>query len=151
MPFFIPENGPLEVLPGYTVINWKVDRVQPSLDGPMLSRRVLLKMAFEFLACHTPDSIDDQNEQLDNLRSAILKGSEAWIEVEHLTSREYRPLHGLALEEDEGHAVVHICLFGWNHYRVHLLRVRTLPPFFAYSDDLAKRTEHCAILEAKSS
>jgi hypothetical protein len=34
---------------------------------------------------------------------------------------------------------------------VHLLRVRTRPPFFAYTYDLAERSECCRILVAGSS
>lgn len=146
----LPENVRVELLPGDEVINWRVDEIQPALDGPMLSERVLLKIAFEFLACHTPDSIYGRTEQLENIRSALLGDTVPWMEVEGLTSRRYRPIHGLALE-DAGHAVVHICLFGWIHYRVHLLRVRTRPPFFAYTCDLAEGVEHCGILMADAS
>lgn len=142
----LPENISIELLPGYWVSNWRIDDIRPALDGPGLSDRALLKIAFEFLACHTPHSIYGDGEQLENIRSALLAKTDPWIRVEHLTSRKYQPLHGLALEADEGHAVVHICLFGWIHYRVHLLAICTQPPFFAYTCDLAEGTEHCDIL-----
>ncbi len=142
----IPENVRAELMPGYEIINWRIDEVRPALDGPMLSKRVLLKMAYEFLACHVGGSIYERAEQLDIIRAALLANADPCMQVEELTSGRYQPIHGLALEDDE-HAVVHICLFGWIHYRVHLLQVRTQPPMYAYTCNLLEGTERCEAIE----
>lgn len=141
----LPQNMRTELMPGYEVINWRVDEIRPALDGPMLSERVLLKIAYEFLACHLGKSILDNAEQLNNWRTALLGESLHSVRVESLTSGRYRPIHGLALE-DEGHSIIHICLFGWIRYRVHLLDLCISPPYFSYTCNLTEGTDHCQIV-----
>lgn len=143
----LPHNARVELMPGYEVVNWRIDEIRPDCHGPMISEKVLLKISFEFLACHIGESIYSRAEQIENIRSALLSDTAPRIEVERLNSDRYQPIHGLALEDD-GHVVVHICLFGRIHYRVHLLQFCTQPPFFAYTCNLSQGTEHCQILMA---
>jgi len=141
----MPNDVKVDLLPGVSAVKWQVKEAFPALDGPRLSDEVLLKIAYEFIACHCPDAIYQDVEPLNNLRGALRGDGAADIEIEHLTTRKYRPLHGLALEDD-GHVIVNICLFGWLFYRVHLLRLQIPPPFFAYSCDLSSGEEGMSMI-----
>jgi len=141
-----PDNTVVELGLDLRAIRWGIEEIHPVLEGPFLSSAVLAKIAYEFLACHAGDVILSETPQLAGLRAAVLGEREQAIQIEQLTSRKYRALHGLAMDQCAGHAVVHVCLFGWLVYRVHLSRVGFPRPYFIYTCELATGTEHCAEL-----
>ncbi len=147
-----PENQLLQAAPGLAAIKWRIDSVEPALDGPSLSERALLKIAYEFAVCHLAEKAYDESQQLTALRDAIFSHSSesGAFSIEYLTTREYAPVHGLALAGQTPHAVVTICLFGSLLFRVHLCRIAIAPPYFRYTSLLDTGEEVCEVLEDKS-
>jgi hypothetical protein len=148
-----PDNRRIDITPGVAV-RWKLDSVDPALDGPSISEIVLLKIAYEFLACHLGELVYDEAAPLRNIRG-ILTGSEPpqadVFTVEPLTTREYAPVHGVALVGDRPHAVIKVCLFGWLLFRIDLHQVAVAPPHYKYTHALDDGTEEIEPINATGS
>lgn len=147
-----PENRLFQLAPGLAAIKWRIDRIEPALDGPSLSEQTLLKIAYEFAACHLAEKAYDQSHQLATLRGAVFSPSSAFgaFSIDYLTTRRYAAVHQLALTGQTPHVVVTICLFGWLLFRVHLRKIAIAPPHFKYTCLLDTGEEVCEVLEAKS-
>lgn len=142
-----PDNTVVKLGLDLHAIRWGIDEIHPVLEGPFLSPAVLAKIAYEFLACHDGDLILSESPQVAGLRAVVRGDSEEAIQLEWLTSRRYRPLHGLAMEQCSDHTVVRVCLFGWLVCRVHLRTVGLLSrPYFIYTCELDTGEEYCAEL-----
>ena len=146
-----PENCLLELTPRLAAIKWRVDKVEPALDGSLLSERALLKIAYEFAACHLAEKAYDTSEQLAAIRRAVFEPSSdrQVFSIQYLTTRKYAPVHGLALAGMTPHVVVTICLFGWLLFRVHLHQIAIGSPHFKYTCYLETGEEGCEVLEDK--
>lgn len=146
-----PANTRVDFAPGWAAIKREGATIGPALDGPLLSPQVLLKIAYEFLACHLAEAAYDTRAQLAEIRDAVAGRStdpEAYS-IEYLTSREYSPVHGLALIGSP-HVVVRICLFDWLRFRVHFHRLAVGAPYFAYMCLLDSGDEDCKVLEERT-
>src|SRR5438552_2421837 len=53
------ESRLLPLAPGLAAVKWPIERLEPLLDGPSLSEQALLKMAYEFAACHLAERAYD--------------------------------------------------------------------------------------------
>jgi hypothetical protein len=146
-----PDNQLVTLADGLAAIRRRVENVTPALGGPFLPDQVLLKIAYEFAACHMADKAQDSSPQLAALRSAVWLPARAAgvFSIEHLTTRRYAPVHHLSLAGQTPHAVVTICLFGWLLFRVHLRQVAIPPPHFRYTHCLATGDEDCEQVEEK--
>jgi hypothetical protein len=85
------------------------------------------------LACHLAEAAYDTPAQFAEIRDELAgRGTnpEAYS-IEYLRSREYSPVHGLALVGSP-HVVVGICLLNALRFRVHLSRLNVGPPYVAY-------------------
>jgi hypothetical protein len=148
------ENCLLPLAPGLAAYKWRIDEIAPAFDGRSLSEQVLLKIAYEFAACHLADKAYEESPPLVALRSALLSPESPLdpdaVSIDYLTTRTYAPVHGLALHGQTPHVVVSICLFGWLLFRVHLRRIAIGPPHFKYTCYLDTGTEDCEILQDKT-
>lgn len=117
-----PENTEID-LGTWGAVKWSRDHPRPSLTDPLVGEVPVLKMAYEFLACHLDSTIYDT--RLDPLRAAIVDppGPPGTYRVERGAGTEYRPLHGLALEAAKPNVIIQIRLFGWLPFRVHFPRL----------------------------
>lgn len=120
-----PENLPITIGEGLSAVKWSIESLTPALDGDFMDDLVLLKIAYEFLACHLYTAIYHTSPDLAELRGALAGKSEkcGFYHVDRLHAGRYQPLHGLALEAAHPYVTVHVRLFGWIAFRVHLPRV----------------------------
>jgi len=147
-----PENQRIELAPGLAAIKWRIDTIEPALGGPRLPERVLLKIAYEFVACHLGAKVYEQSAQLTDIRRALFEQSADThiYSVEYLTTRKYAPIHRIALAGMSPHVVVTICLFGWLLFRVHFQRIAIPPPNYRYSCNLDNGEEFFEVLNEGS-
>ena len=141
-----PDNQRVELAPGLAAIKWGIDRIEPAYDGPLFSEVALLKIAYEFLACHLGDRIFDESAAFTDIRRILTGAMEPRADVfsvEPLTTREYAPLHGIALVDGGPPAVVKVYLFGWLVFRVTLHRITVGPPHYRYICLLDAGEEAC--------
>jgi uncharacterized protein YlaI len=112
-----PLNQMVQLAPGLEAVKWRIDRIEPSLEGPALSEPALLKIAYEFFACHMGELVYDESPQLAALRAGVFAPAldTTHVTVDYFTTREYSPLHTLSLH-GRPHAVV-------NHPVVWVARV----------------------------
>jgi hypothetical protein len=148
-----PENERLELAPGLAAIKWQINAVEPTLVGPFLSHRVLVKIAFEFTACHLGSKAYVESEQLAAIRGSVFDPSPNLevYSVEELKTQRYAPVHRLKMAGMTPHVVVTIWLFGWLAYRVHLRQIAIPPPHFGYTCSLETGDEQCEILDEEAS
>lgn len=148
-----PVDTRVDLSLGLEAIKREGSTLKAVLGGPLLSPQVLLKIAYEFLACHLGEGIYDTHSlQLAQIRDAVagwVADAGAWS-IERLTSGQYSPVHGLALTGSP-HVVVRICLFDWLQFRVHFDRIALGSPCFAYVCMLDSGEETCEVLEGSSS
>ena len=120
-----PKNTKTSFAEDLDVIEWEVVGIRSNYeDGKAVSDRWLLKIAFEFLACYLDASI--YQTAFDPLRKCIC-GTEDPTEhcwVDRFQTKEYRPIHGLVIEENVSHGRVQIRLFGKLAYRVNFRKLR---------------------------
>jgi len=143
-----PENERRELHSGLAAVKWRVDKVEPALDGPLLSVRVLVKIGYEFVACHLGATIYEESKQLAALRANLSQScaDRSVFSIERLTTRKYAPVHFLGLNGTSPHVVVTICLFGWLLFRVHFLQIGIRPPYYRYVCHLDTGEEYCELL-----
>jgi len=137
----VPDNVPIQINEKLSVVKWSIGHLTPTLTGQLLKDEVLLKIAFEFLACHLYTAIYCDDYPLSEIRK-ILSGEKAAQDVqdsyrvERLHGKNYQAFHGLAFEGNKPHAIVQIRLFGWLAFRVHFLRIAVEGPRFIYTHKL---------------
>src|SRR5262249_20404313 len=66
-----PDNQLVPLASDLSGVRWRIDKLEPAYDGPLLSEQALLKMAFEFLALHLAGKATDAAPQLVDLRRCI--------------------------------------------------------------------------------
>lgn len=142
-----PENTRIVLSPAIECVKWSVDGIQPTLDGPLLSLAVPLKMAYEFLALHLNTAIYEDAPALVAARKAL--GGNP-IDTDHLLiERLHAPnaklFHGLVFEGNNPHATVQVRLLGQLGFRVHFKTLSIGGPRFVYIDDLATNEENIAL------
>ena len=120
-----PKNTKTSIAEDLDVTEWEVIDIRPNYENSKaVSDRWLLKIAFEFLACYLDASI--YQTAFDPLRKCIC-GTEDPTEhcwVDRFQTKEYRPIHGLIIEENVSHGRVQIRLFGKLGYRVNFRRLQ---------------------------
>ena len=132
-----PNNQKVEIAPGLKVTKWRLDKLEPSLQGKMLDVLVPLKIAFEFIACHVGQAIYNDMPQVNELKLALLRRdrSNKCYTAEYLRARNrgYAPFHGIALEANGPPAIVQLRLFGSLAYRVQFPYIAVEGSRYAYT------------------
>lgn len=138
-----PENTPIELSPSLTVVKWAVEKVEPSLDGPLLNPMVPAKTAYEFLALHLGGAIYERAPSLDAIRVALHTGAmnDQHIQVERLHAPEAKPFHGIVFEGNSPYAKVQVRLFGKLAFRVHFRHLSVGGSRASYTHDLESNEE----------
>lgn len=141
-----PENTRVTVADGLEVVKWSIERIEPALDGPLLSQLAPLKTAYEFLALHLNGAIYEDVPALSAARSALRGGAvdTTHLLVERLHASTSRPLHGIVFEGNAPYATVQVRFFGQLAFRVHFKTIAVGGPRFVYTHDLESNTEHIA-------
>ena len=135
---------------GLDVTHWTVDDIQLDLKQSRTMSLVLpVKMAFEFLAVSMGSVIYGNDVQLSEVRESLttfhLDGKSTLVERRH--SGQYRPLHGIWIEQSVPYVVVQIRLFGWLAFRVHFLRLCSDIRSFVYTHMLDPLGEYVGIVD----
>jgi hypothetical protein len=112
------------------------DTPRPALGAPLVEDALLLKVAYEFLACHVGATIYEPS--LQPFRQAIIHGTPGGADylVERVHGDGYAPMHGLALEAAGPPIVVQLRLFGWLGFRVQFSCVGYRGPRCVYTLNL---------------
>jgi hypothetical protein len=119
------------------------DDPRPALIDPRIDDEPILKMAYEFLACHVMSGI--YNPRLNEIRGVLRERMPAphAYSVERVHGSRYRPIHGLVMERAAPHVVIQVRLFGWYGFRVHFLAIAWGGDRYVYTLDLSRR-EHAS-------
>lgn len=141
-----PENTRVPLAEGLEVVKWSIERIEPVLDGPLLSQLAPLKTAYEFLALHLNGAIYEDVPALLAARTALRGGAidTRHLMVERLHAPTPRPVHGIVFEGNAPYATVQVRLFGQLAFRVHFRTVAVGGPRFVYTHDLESNAEHIA-------
>jgi len=124
-------------------IKWGHGDPRPALEGLLIDDGPILKIAYEFLACHLMGAIYDP--RFDDIRAAILgqQGRPGAYRIERLRGEGYTAMHGLALEAGAPHIIVQVRFFGWLAFRVHFLHVAWGGLRYVYTLDLTHSVGYC--------
>lgn len=131
-----PDDQRIRLARNVEAIKWSVERITPDFSRAVsLNDLVLLKIAFEFLACHLGCAIYDQAQQMAELRAVLRDRNldDPCFEIEWLHAEEYKPFHGIVFEGNAPYAKVLIRLFGWLAFRVHLKHLAVGGDRFIYT------------------
>jgi hypothetical protein len=141
-----PENTRVPLVDGVEVVKWSIERIEPALDGPLLSPLVPLKSAYEFLVLHLSSAVYEDVPALSAVRTALCEGTvdETHLLIERLHAPTAKPFHGITFEGNSPHAKVQVRLFGQLAFRVHFRTLSIGGPRFVYTHDLESNTEHIA-------
>ncbi|MEY4749221.1 MAG: hypothetical protein RIQ60_1435 [Pseudomonadota bacterium] len=141
-----PENTRIEIAPTIEVVKWRIDGIQPALDGPLLNPLVPIKSAYEFLALHLNTAIYAEAPGLRAIRAALIGSpiDPVHITVDRLQAPEAKPFHGLLFEGNHPYVMVQVRYFGQLAFRVHFRTLSVDGPRFVYTHDLASNDEHVA-------
>ncbi len=141
-----PENTRVAVAGGLEIVKWSIERIEPALDGPLLSQLAPLKTAYEFLALHLNGAIYEDVPALSAARVALRGGAvdPSHLFVERLHAPTAKPFHGIVFEGNAPYTTVQVRLFGQLAFRVHFKTIAVGGPRFVYTHDLESNTEHIA-------
>jgi HNH endonuclease len=134
-----PDNAKIEVSAGLGFAKWSIDKVEPALHGgEPLHDVVPLKIAYEYVALHLGAALLADDTGLVEIRRALREADShsPAFSVEQLSSGEYSSHHGVAIEQGEPNIIVHIMLFGWLRFRVHLHYLAMGSDRLVYTHDL---------------
>ena len=95
-----PENTLIPVDTELQVIKWSVASLQPALDGTLLSDQVVLKIAYEFLACIIGSQVYSDIPPLSATRHMLRYQKDqpgANFRIERLHAPKYDAFHGWLL------------------------------------------------------
>jgi hypothetical protein len=124
---------------------WSHTPPRPALGSVRVHDSLLLKIAYEFMACHLGSSIFDP--KLTQFRAAILQGTPGggnYIVERSVLAGTERSIHGIALESSGPPLVVQVRLFGSLAFRVQFIGVAYRGPRMVYTLDLTTGKEHLA-------
>ncbi len=138
-----PDDTEINLGSSIRAIKWSHGDPRPALEGRLIDDGSILKIAYEFLACHLMGAI--YNPRFDDIRAAILgqPGQPGAYRIERVRGEGYAAMHGLALEAGAPHIIVQVRFFGWLAFRVHFLRVAWGGPRYAYTLDLTRSVGYC--------
>jgi len=138
-----PDDTAIDLGPSIRAIKWSHGDPRPALGGRLVDDGPILKIAYEFLACHLMGAI--YHLRFDDIRAAILgrPGRSGAYRIERLRGEGYAPMHGLALEAGTPYIIVQVRFFGWLAFRVHFLRVAWGGPRYVYTLDLIRSAGYC--------
>lgn len=141
-----PENTRVSVAEGLEIIKWSIERIEPALDGPLLSELAPLKTAYEFLALHLNDTIYEDVPALVAARTALQGGTvdSTHLFIERLHAPDAKPFHGIVFEGNSPYAKFQVRLFGQLAFRVHFKTIAISGPRYVYTHDLEANAEHIA-------
>lgn len=139
-----PENTRVALASGLEAVKWSIERIEPELDGPLLTHVLPLKSAYEFLALHLNNAVYEDVPSLSAARNALLSGEmdATHLLVERLYAYMAKPFHGIAFEGNSPYAKVQVRLFGQLAFRVHFKTLSIGGPRFVYTHNLEANTEH---------
>lgn len=144
-----PENTPIPIDAGLQVIKWSVGSLQPTLDGNPLSDQVVLKIAYEFVACIVQSQVYCDIPVLFAVRRTLHDqldpGAILW--VERLHASKYDVFHGVAFEGNQPYAVIQVRLFGWLAFRIHFHGLAINAPCIVYTHRLDTNKDSWSIAE----
>lgn len=139
-----PLNEKVEIHPGLEIVTRQPSKVERDLSSAKLVEPLaMLKIAFEFMACHLGEAIYAEAWQFDEIRRALL-GETAIPEscrITRLMASQFRPIHGLCNEGNNPHWSVQIRLLGLLVFRVEFLNISVGGPRAIYTHDLATGRE----------
>lgn len=143
-----PENEIVEIIPGYKVVKWTIQKVELDLTKGLMNHLIPAKTAFEFLAFHVLTLIYADNQHLTEIREVLLNPTQEQniVGVERLFSGEYDPFHGIVFEGNDPYAKVQIRLFGWIAFRVHFHHLFIGGPRFVYTHRLDSGKERFDVI-----
>ena len=149
----LPEGSPIKVADGIEVIKWTPDKLYPAVNSRGIDPRVLLKMAYEYLALHLGSKIF--HHYFDPVRSAFLQGgvvpSCCSVQEKRVADRKYEPFHGLVVKNTASGSVVKIRLFGYLSYPVHFFGLQILSAkSLCYTLHLDSKQEELVEVEVQS-
>ncbi|MDX2145787.1 MAG: HNH endonuclease [Rhodospirillaceae bacterium] len=148
-----PDNQTLRITSDLHVTKWSVIDVDLDLSqNSLMNPKVLLKIAYEFLALHIGKSIYDESEALSQIRECLLSDGQPseFLTVERMNYKKYAPQHGIACRASVPSYVILVMLFGWLVFRVTLRSVAFQGQRFSYTHLLDSGDEGCIDLtEAK--
>ena len=134
----LEENKIIQLSRSIRIVKWSIDSVFPNLQGPLLNEKVLVLIAYEFLALVIGNLI--HSEKLDFIREFVRGGNKPdKIVIEQLTSRHYDPYHKIYPQLSKTEIVVNIILFRWLFYKVHLRGLELVGLDSVYLEDLQNR------------
>lgn len=133
-----PEDSSFPIDRGLRAVKWSVGAIQPTLDGRFLSDAVILKIAYEFLACVVGKAIYSDTPALIEARRALRgeRSLSSKVRIEHLRGPKYDAFHGVAFQGNEPHAVIQIRLFGWLAFKVYFGGILINAPRLQYTHRL---------------
>ncbi len=138
-----PDDTEINLGPSIRATKWGYGDPRPALGGSLVDDGPILKIAYEFLACHLMGAI--YNPRFDDIRATILgqPGRPGAYRIERLRGEGYAAMHGLALEAGAPHIVVQVRFFGWLAFGVHFLHVAWGGPRYVYTLDLTRSVGSC--------
>jgi hypothetical protein len=144
-----PENTLIPVDAGLQVIKWSVGSLQPTLDGNPLSDQVVLKIAYEFVACIVGSQVYSDIPVLSAARRALHDQLDpgAILRIERLHAAKYDAFHGVAFEGNQPHTVIQARLFGWLAFRIHFHGLVINAPRIVYTHRLDTNKEGWGIAD----
>jgi hypothetical protein len=138
-----PENTRVALAEGLEVVKWSIERIEPALNGPLLSALLPIKSAYEFLALHLNGAIYEDVPSLSAARVALRGGivDPTHLLVERLQSPTARLFHGIVFEGNDPYAKVQVRLFGQLAFRIHFFSLAIGGPRYTYTHDLVSNVE----------
>jgi HNH endonuclease len=146
----LPEGVRVKVANGIEVVKSTPTTVYPALNSQGIEPRILLKIAYEYLALHLGSKIFHQ--YFDPVRSTFLRGGVVpnccSVQERRVRDRKYEPFHGLAFKNTVSGLVVKIRLFGYLSYPVHFFGLQIVPAkSHCYTLHLDSKQEECGQFE----
>lgn len=144
-----PDNTLIPVDAGLEVVKWSIGSLQPTLDGTILSDKVVLKIAYEFVAWIVQDHVYSDIPVLSAARRTLhdLLDPEAILRVERLHALKYDAFHGVAFEGNKPYAVIQVRLFGRLAFRIHFHGLTINSPHIVYTHQLNTNQDSLRIAE----
>jgi hypothetical protein len=142
-----PENTFIPIDAELQMIKWSVGSLQPALDGNFLSDQVVLKIAYEFVACILGSQVYTDIPVLSAARRTLHDQLDpgAILRIERLHASKYDAFHGLAFEGNKPHTVIQVRLFGWLAFRIHFHGLAINAPRTVYTHRLdTNKDDWCA-------
>jgi len=134
----LEDNKIIQLTDKLRVVKWSIEQIFPSLKEPLLDKKVITLIAYEFLSLLIGNLI--YNNDFNFIRKFIKEEEQSnKLFIECLTSRHYSPYHKIYLELLENEIIINIILFRWLVYKVHLIGFKLTNTDFVYLEDLTNK------------